>query len=564
MRSLYTLVIDDDPLIGKVLSIFLKSKGHTAIHFECAKQATERYLEEDFDLVLVDRQMPGMDGLAATNILRKHQASKGWRPIIMLSGSTSTEEQVCALNAGCDDFIAKPINFQILEAKINSFQRIAELQQVIGEQNRSLQSYANLEIEERRITRFLMERLVKAEQLKTPYIKHLLKPASSVSGDMLLASTSNSGDIYVMLADATGHGLPAALTLIPISQTFYAMTSKGFQLESIVRELNIQHRTYCPPDRFVAALMAVFRPREGTLEVWNGGLPQALLINSQGEIIRRIKSKNLALGIQDNQEFDYCSESFLLKEKNTLLMYSDGLIEAETPDAGPFGINRLEKCIVENHESQLLKSIKYALQQHLSGQAPHDDLSCLQLTCTPTTETLVLDKGSAMGQRLAADQWQLQLQLGPQQLRHLDLEPLLSSFCLNLGLDDTRKGVFSLVLRELLTNALDHGLLGLDSKIKEGPDSFEQYINARQEALKNLAQGQIDIEVSQGCVNNHNTLYIRVIDSGPGYDWEYKNTHQAEAVSEHYHGRGLQLVNSLAKHVKILGRGNDISATLVW
>lgn len=564
MRSLYILVIDDDPLIGKVLTMFLQSIGHIAVHFESAEHATACYLDEEFDLILVDRQMPGMDGLAATAILRKHQLTKGWRPIIMLSGSSSTEEQVCALNAGCDDFIAKPINFQILEAKINSFQRIAEMQQLIGEQNRTLQHYAHLEVEERRIAGFLMERLVKADQLNAPYIKHLLKPASEVSGDLLLASTSNSGDIYIMLADATGHGLPAALTLVPLSQTFYAMTAKGFQLESIVRELNIQHRAYCPPDRFVAALMAVFRPREGTLEVWNGGLPQALLIDSSSQISRCFKSKNLALGILDNPEFDYCSESLLIKETSTLIMYSDGLIEAESRDSEPFGKERLEKCIAESKRDELLAYIENSLQQHLSGLAPHDDLSCLILTCTPMAETVIVERNTHHDQRLTAEKWQLQVQLGPQQLRRLDLEPLLSSFCLSLGLDDTRKGIFSLVLRELLTNALDHGLLRLDSSIKEGPDSFENYITARQTALKHLTHGQIDIEISQSGTNNENTLHIRVIDSGPGYDWEYKSASRNNVNEDKYYGRGLRLVSSLAKQVQVLGRGNDISATLEW
>lgn len=564
MRSLHTLVIDDDHLIGRIICTFLQNAGHTTVHVDEAQHAAARYLREDFDLVLVDRQMPGMDGLAATSLLREQQRMTGWRPIIMLSGSASTEEQVAALNAGCDDFIAKPINFKILEAKINSFQRIAELQQKIREQNLVLKQYANAEAEERRIASFLMDRLMRTEQLDNGHIQHMLKPTSGVSGDLLLANTSGCGDIYVMLADATGHGLPAALTLIPVSQTFYAMTAKGFQLETIARELNHQHRAYSPPDRFVAALMAVFRPREGTLEVWNGGLPPALLIGSDGEILRRIKSRNLALGILSNQDFEYRSESVLLNAENRLLMYSDGLIEAETAHASPFGSHGLERCIAQYPPQALLSGIEQELQQYLDGLPLHDDMSCLILTCTPAPDTGGPQAPGTQELKQIAEKWHLQLQLGPSQLRRLDLEPLLASFCASLGLDEARKGVFSLVLRELLTNALEHGLLGLDSNIKNGPEGFENYLNARSAALSELSHGQIEIEIAQSGDLDENTLIIRVIDSGPGYDWQQLRPPAQEPGAELYHGRGLQLIRSLARKTQIRGRGNDISVTLAW
>lgn len=564
MRSLHTLVIDDDHLIGRIICAFLQNAGHTTVHMDEAQHAAARYLEEDFDLVLVDRQMPGMDGLVATSILREQQKMTGWRPIIMLSGSASTEEQVAALNAGCDDFIAKPINFKILEAKINSFQRIAELQQKIREQNLVLKQYANAEAEERRIASFLMDRLVRTEQLDNGHIQHMLKPASGVSGDLLLANTSGCGDIYIMLADATGHGLPAALTLIPVSQTFYAMTAKGFQLETIARELNHQHRAYSPPDRFVAALMAVFRPREGTLEVWNGGLPAALLIDANGKILRHLKSRNLALGILSNQEFEYRSESILLSETTTLLMYSDGLIEAEAANAAPFGMHGLEKCIAQSPAACLMNCIEQELQKHLDGQPLHDDMSCLILTCAPAPDTTSHEEPQSPELKKIAEKWHLQLQLGPSQLRRLDLEPLLASFCASLGLDEARKGVFSLVLRELLTNALEHGLLGLDSNIKNGSDGFENYLNARSAALAALAYGQIEIEIAQSGALDENNLSIRVIDSGPGYDWQQLKPPTQDPEVELYHGRGLQLIRSLARHTQVRGRGNDISVTLTW
>lgn len=116
-----------------------------------------------------------------------------------------------------------------------------------------------------------------------------------------------------------------------------------------------------------------------------------------------------------------------------------------------------------------------------------------------------------------AESWQFSLTLEAAQLRRLDLEPMLTGFCNTLGLDQKRQGPFSLILRELLTNALDHGLLGLGSELKKRPEGFERYLQLRLERLDALNHGQIQLEISQTGSTQGNQLSIAVIDSGPGF-----------------------------------------------
>ncbi len=565
MRPLSILAIDDDPLIGLVIAAFVQRLGHTVVHVLSGEQALISYAQQSFDLVLVDRQMPGIDGLDTTRALREmQQTSGGWLPIIMLSAGAAIDEQVLALNAGCDDFIAKPINFQILEAKINSFWRIAQMQQQIAGQHQQLQHYASLEAEERRICGFLMERLVRREMLDSPQIKYLLQPASEVSGDLLLACTSRNGDVYVMLADATGHGLPAALTLIPLSQAFYSMAAKGYQLDTIARELNHLHRSYSPSDRFVAATMAKYNSRDSSLEVWNGGLPPALLIGPQGQVLRSFRSHNLPLGILPSNEFICETETIHIADLNYLLLFSDGLIEAENPGREQFGMSKLQQCVASGAVEQCLDRVQAAVLEHLQGATPHDDLSCLLLDCSaslaalqvPNDEALVSASGGLV------QSWEFNLCLQADQLRRLDLEPLLIDFCNILGLDLQRQGAFSLILRELLTNALDHGLLGLDSALKDGSEGLERYQLARLERLEGLTRGQIQLDICQVGSLQGNQLSIGVIDSGPGFDWVAQRSSTAEP--NRYYGRGLQLVRRLSSSVEICGRGNQITALLCW
>lgn len=563
MRPLKILIIDDDPMIGMTLNAFLSGAGHQALHLTDAEQALQRYTEESFDMVLIDQVMPQLDGLEATRRLRNLQQHSGWRPIIMLSGASQVEEQVQALASGCDDFLAKPINFRMLSAKISAFSRIAQMQEQIAEQHAELLEYANREAEEMRISSFLMERLIRREHLDSPLIQYQLQPAGTVSGDMLMVNSSRSGTIYVMLADALGHGLPAALTLIPLSQTFYAMSSKGFQLNSIVRELNRQHQVYSPPDRFVAALIASFNPREGSLQVWNGGIPPALLLSDSGQLLARFKSNDLPLGIAEQNGFQPALETYMLEAPAQLFMYSDGLVEAENPNGQAFGRQRLEQVLCESTAPQRLARLLNAVRDHLQSAKPHDDLSCLALSCQETREAPGLTQDKPQNQA-PSQSWSLQLDIGVAQFRRLDVEPIVSSFCQTLGLDENRYALFSLILRELLSNSLEHGLLGMQSGLKNEEDGFERYLQLREERLAQLYEGEIRIEASQFLEGEEAVLRVQVTDSGPGFDYQHLVLDREIDDQEHYHGRGLRLVKRMCSRLEFFGRGNQALAELRW
>ena len=561
MRPLNILSVDDDPTLGLLLGTFIRSLGHACTVARDGEQALQAYQHTTFDLVLMDQLMPGMDGIAATRKLRELQQSRGWKPIIMLSGQSETDDQVASLNAGCDDFIAKPVNFEVLAAKINAFMRIAALRDQVAEQNQQLLQYRHAEAEERRISRFLMSRLIRSDLLDHPQVRYLLQPANEVSGDLLLACPSSNGDLYVMLADATGHGLPAALTLIPLSQAFYAMANKGFALDSIAWELNLRHRAYSPVDRFVAALLVVLSPREKRLTVWNGGIPTALLLDSQGSVARRFPSLNLPLGIVDGEAFENNFETVAIEPGQRLLLYSDGLIEAENAARQPFGKARLEQCLREHPQGDLIGNLKRALAAHMGVCQPHDDLSCLLLDCSAVE---VADSPPPGEDSQIAESWQLQLTFGVPQLQRLDLAPVVAAQCTTLGLAAEKQGALAVILYELLSNALDHGLLGLNSAIKNRPDGFERYFETRHERLAALSKGEIRVLVRQQGDAAGNSLLIEVSDSGEGFDVGGLCLDASRDLAHQYHGRGLILVRNLCQHLVFRPPGNSVRAELHW
>jgi len=119
------LLVDDTKTERLILSSFLEKMGHTVVAAENGKQAVQLYHDEKPDLVLLDVIMPEMDGHEAARLMRHDE--NHWVPIIFLSGRVEPEDVFAGIEAGGDDYLAKPIDFRILEAKMISMQRIAKM-----------------------------------------------------------------------------------------------------------------------------------------------------------------------------------------------------------------------------------------------------------------------------------------------------------------------------------------------------------------------------------------------------------------------------------------------------
>ena len=122
------LAVDDNRTNLHILQVFLKKLGHEVILAENGEEAVRRFSEHSPDLVLLDIMMPVMDGFEAARQIKAIPSDR-WTPVIFLSALNRDENLVVGLDAGADDYLTKPINFVVLEAKLRSMQRSLALQQ---------------------------------------------------------------------------------------------------------------------------------------------------------------------------------------------------------------------------------------------------------------------------------------------------------------------------------------------------------------------------------------------------------------------------------------------------
>jgi two-component system, OmpR family, KDP operon response regulator KdpE len=115
------LVVDDDPQIRRVMRVTLTGQGYEVDDAKDGDSALEKLRQQRFDLVLLDMNMPGLDGLEACRSIR----SQSEIAIIMLTVRDAEADKVEALDAGADDYITKPYNPPELLARIRAALRRA-------------------------------------------------------------------------------------------------------------------------------------------------------------------------------------------------------------------------------------------------------------------------------------------------------------------------------------------------------------------------------------------------------------------------------------------------------
>lgn len=450
---------------------------------------------------------------------------------------------------------------QITEVFNGFIAHIEDLHGRLAEKISSLNTYYNRTEEELRIAGEIMDRVTEAHSTQDPAVEIMIDPAVLYSGDLILVARTPADKLHIMLADAVGHGLVAAVNLLPISQIFSAMTKKGFAISSIAGELNLKVHRLIPVDRFIGAALIAIDFRSRVIEVWNGGLPAPLLVSLDGKILHEWKSRNLPLGILDDKTFSSEVETMRYDSDCQLFVFSDGLTEAESPHGEKFGRERIVQLLLGTAPEERFGALISSLETHLCGHAALDDVSLamanLSLAMVPEIPRHHLSTPDADA---ASSYWRMAVSFGGDELRYMDPVPVLMQIVGNTRVAAEHHSALYVILSELFNNALEHGVLRLDSSIKQGADGFDEYLSLREKRLHELVVGRIDIEIEKIMLEGQYGVKIRVVDSGNGFDYSRTRTDVMNQAEQAQHGRGIALARSLSYKLEFAQCGNEVIA----
>ncbi len=365
------LAVDDTAEYLDLLKAVLTHAGHSVITATSGEEALLIYKKERPDLVLMDINMPGIGGIEATRRMRALDADR-WIPIIFISALAHNDDMVRGLEAGGDDYLGKPIDIVMLLAKINAMKRIAVLEDKLHMSNAQIHAYQENSVRELNMARELMEQMMAVSSVQLPGVEQWLKPASDPGGDVLITQHFNHDLEYILLADAMGHGLSAAILLVPLVQTFTDMARAGESVPVMVKEMNSSLANFLPVGHFVAVTLLSVDRKNRLLEIWNGGNPPALLSDRSGKVTSKFKSRHPSLGVLRGKDFDASSESFNWSDERCMTLYSDGLVDAINTEGVEFGENGI---IAALHGSCSHQTLKQAITEHIGEYGASDDIS---------------------------------------------------------------------------------------------------------------------------------------------------------------------------------------------
>ncbi len=210
----------------------------------------------------------------------------------------------------------------------------------------------------------------------------ITRPANTVGGDfydVLPLIDDPEGRVIVTIGDVAGKGSPAALLMALLLAVLRTLVDEKLEARALVARLNTQICRHSPGSRFITLFYALYTPSSGALTYVNAGQNPPLLRRADGSI-ERLGGTGIALGMFEGSTYD--AATTMVGHGDLLVLYSDGITEAENPAGQPFEESGLERFVAArgaDSPAVLAPAILQAVEAHARDSRFTDDLTVLIL-----------------------------------------------------------------------------------------------------------------------------------------------------------------------------------------
>lgn len=366
------LIVDDEPFNVDYLEQELDDLGYDTLAAANGLQALELVERELPDMLLLDIMMPGMDGF---EVLRQLKAAAAWRdiPVVIISALTDMDSIVHGIELGAEDYLPKPFNPLLLNARLASGLGRKRLRDLEKRYLHSLER--ELEIGHRIQSGFLPDGL---PQVPGWSMAAHFQAAREVAGDFYDAFYLPDGRLGFFLGDVTDKGVGAALFMALYRSLLRAFLNVGGDLLGAVLRTNQYVCQTHTGALFATVFIAALDPTTGDLAYINAG-HNAPHVAKNGRVSRSLPATGPGLGIMEEMEFQL--EHHRLQPGELLFVFSDGAEDTQN-DAGEFfGRERLCASLVHGQASaaECIARIAGELERFRGEASPYDDVTLFAL-----------------------------------------------------------------------------------------------------------------------------------------------------------------------------------------
>jgi serine phosphatase RsbU (regulator of sigma subunit) len=384
------LMVDDTPSNLSVLEVTLAQLGQNLVRAGSGVEALRRLLADDFALILMDVQMPGMDGFEVADLIRQRDRTRNI-PIIFLTAYEHTDVQVFrGYSVGAVDFLFKPIVPEVLRSKVRVFvdlnwatqqiklqaEQLRESQrremehQLVEERNRAAEERMQFTF---RIARQIQQKFFPAAPPSFPGFEFggASHPAELTGGDYFDYIPLLDGAVGVAVGDVCGHGFGPSLLMATTRAYLRALALTNAHVADILCIANRALAADVDEGRFVTLFMARLDPATRTLVYANAGHPPGYILRYDGSVRAVLGSTGIPLGVMDEARYSE-ADAITLEHGDLVLLLTDGIFEATSPNGTAFGTERAIE-VVRAHRGEPPNRIVEALHQAVRDFACTDD-----------------------------------------------------------------------------------------------------------------------------------------------------------------------------------------------
>jgi sigma-B regulation protein RsbU (phosphoserine phosphatase) len=368
------LVVDDAPANLQVVHSILKDDFKIRVATSGAKALDLVKVAPPPDLILLDVMMPEMDGYEVCGILKSRPEARDI-PVIFLTGKTETDDETKGFDVGAVDYIHKPFSPAVVKARVHTHLVLREARELLARQLLDINN--ELEMAREIQLAILPHEIpdIKGLEIASRYL-----PMNSVAGDFydfIIVDEKHAG---ILVADVSGHGLPAALIASMLQVALAAQLPHASDPARVLAGLN---HSLCGKFKyhFVTASYIFVDMERNVLSCAAAGHPPLLLWRASTGCASEILENGLLLGLFP--EATYSFVEIPLQPGDKAVLYTDGILEARSPSEQEFGPDLLKGFLESNHNlkvdafADLLLEELMGWAEHPKGEGQADDITLL-------------------------------------------------------------------------------------------------------------------------------------------------------------------------------------------
>jgi sigma-B regulation protein RsbU (phosphoserine phosphatase) len=368
------LLVDDAPANLQVVNSILKSTYKIRIATSGEKALKMANQSPAPDLILLDVMMPEMDGYEVCSRLKAATDTRDI-PVIFLTGQTEVDEETKGFEVGAVDYIHKPFSPAIVKARVHTHLLLRGMREQLASQLLTLQQEMETA---RQIQLSILPREIPSLHGLDVAVRYI--PMTSVAGDFYDFIVIDEKRMGILVADVSGHGMPAALISSMLKIALATQTGCASDPASVLAGLNQALYGKFQGHFVTAAYVLVDTGKQSISYAGAGHPPLIFRDNSAGET-REFVENGLVLGYFPDAT--YTSINIPFKEGDWGVVYTDGITETTNLSEEQFGVDRFKLFLQIHHDlsaGQLVDKLLDELSRWsdtASGREPEDDITLL-------------------------------------------------------------------------------------------------------------------------------------------------------------------------------------------